>query len=774
MNSTHMDNLLRFTIHDDCIESDNTFFYFYRYYPPSTDIMTAAEIELEIAHFAKLLDSMEQPFCMFATDKVEDLSDIRGHYASLNPKYDAYTSEIISRIDDTESSSAAVQRAFYFILPCQRKEEVAYNRFAGKGYYIDTVTKNELATLLRNFYVREFVTTPIHTLEAEILQDKKVAKQLAKRPELMSRELERRLLPRRMDFLVNSALANGAKRKTVMVRNLPQKIDPCAMLQAATMRGTSFMMRFTPMNTGSVKRMTDAALNNKKVQIGSAKATNIIEANEETKSLLNFYKSISSSKMKVFFTSIYIELYEKSDKEMAAKLEKLMECFPTGVTLDHLQREQKHGFLSVQPLGKDYFLPEANNLPSTTAAALYPFGYSSRLDAKGMYLGITKRGGAFFLDLLRRDKGATNSNFTIIGDSGQGKSTLMKKIIENLTLFGVSCFTLDPENEYGTLFRNLGGTVYKAIDGQSRINPFDVRWLYRADDELDDDDVMGKALQNKSMFFQHLSWLKDFFRVLFPGLDDLDAQALMVLVQEVYAAKGIDAQSEFQMLQAVDYPTMSEVYEYIETYDCSTNRLISEDIIRRLLLRLRECYDGALSLIFNGHTNIKNADMICFELAELLEGSKDRTQAVLFNITTWIWTQIMKRDRKIAFNLDELYLFLQNPIMVKYISSFVKRVRKYGSLMGIATQQLADCLRPDISTYTTALFNNSTHQFFFHPGMIDADLVQEKLKLTPGEMETIAKPNQGHCLVKTGTEKYYIHVDRLPYEIELFGTGGGK
>ena len=99
--------------------------------------------------------------------------------------------------------------------------------------------------------------------------------------------------------------------------------------------------------------------------------------------------------------------------------------------------------------------------------------------------------------------------------------------------------------------------------------------------------------------------------------------------------------------------------------------------------------------------------MINFSLLELLEGSKDRTQAVLFNLATWIWSQIALRRWKILFNMDELYLFLENQFMVRWICSCVKRVRKYQALVGVATQQLADCLRPDIATYPTALFNNS-------------------------------------------------------------------
>ena len=767
--------LIDFSLHDGYVESGSKNFYFYRYFPPNTDIMSEQEIAEEIENLAALFDLMECPFALFATDKVENLKHIRRYYASLDPRFDAITSEVIAQIDDSDDRGTSVLRAFYFIVPAaKQQEETIYNMLVGKGYTVQAADREEIATLLRNYYVREFISADIITLEQLILQNQKVAKQAKKNPQILTKELERRLLPHRIDFHVNCALVNEQCRKTVMVRNLPTEIPPCALMRAATMRGSSFMMRLTPMLSSEVKRMVDAQLNNKKVGFGSGKFTEQIEATDESRTLVEFYKAISTERRQVFYTSIYIELYADSEQEMKLRLDDLQEKLPTGVTLDRLQREQKDAFLSVNPLGSDRFRNEANNLPCLSAAALYPFSYSSRLDERGMLLGATKTGGPFFLDLRQRNAFLTNSNFSIIGDSGQGKSTLMKKIIEYLTVFGVSCLTLDPENEYGTLFRALGGTIYKCVDNRALINPLEVRWLYRDDEEDDEEDALANEMKNQAMFFQHISWLKDFFRVLFPGISDLDVQALIILTQEMYNAHTIGKNTDFTALGAADYPTFSDLYEYIDSYDVEASKIIDKDTVGRLLLRLRECYDGPLSLLFNGHTNIQNANMICFEAMELLEGSKDRTQAVLFNLTTWIWTQVMRRERAIALNLDELYLFFENMIMVKYISSFVKRARKYNAMIGVATQQLLDCLRPDIAAYTTALFNNSTYKFLFHPGKIDMALVQEKLALTPGEAAVIAQPHQGYCLVKAGRDRYYVHIEKMPYEDEIFGTGGGK
>ena len=767
--------LIDFSLHDGYVESGGKNFYFYRYFPPNTDIMSAQEISEEIENLAALFDLMECPFAMFATNKVENLKHIRSYYASLDPRFDAITSEVIAQIDDSDDRGTSVLRAFYFIIPMtKQQDDTIYNALVGKGYTVQPAEREEIATLLRNYFVREFLSAEINTLEQLILQNKKVAKRVKKDPRIMTKELERRLLPHRIDFHVNCAVINEQYRKTVMVRNLPTEIPPCALMRAATMRGTSFMMRLTPMLSSEVKRMVDAQLNNKKVGFGSGKFTEQIEATDESRTLVEFYKSISTERRQVYYTSIYIELYAASEQDMKLRLDDLQEKLPTGVTIDRLQREQKDAFLLVNPWGSDRFQTEANNLPSLSAAALYPFSYSSRLDERGMLLGETKTGGPFFLDLRQRNAYLTNSNFSIIGDSGQGKSTLMKKIIEFLSVFGVTCLTLDPENEYGQLFRALGGTIYKCVDNRALINPLEVRWLYRDDEGEDEEDILVNEMKNQAMFFQHISWLKDFFRVLFPGISDLDVQALMILTQEMYNAHGIGKNTDFTKLSAADYPTFSDLYEYIDQYDTTASKIMDKETVGRLLLRLRECYDGPLSLLFNGHTNIQNANMICFEAMELLEGSKDRTQAVLFNLTTWIWTQVLRRERAIALNLDELYLFFENMIMVKYISSFVKRARKYNAMIGVATQQLLDCLRPDIAPYTTALLNNSTYKFLFHPGKIDMALVQEKLALTAGEAAAIALPHQGYCLVKAGRDRYYVHIEKMPYEDELFGTGGGK
>lgn len=774
MKKSNIDQLIQFELLENCILSQGVYYHFFRYYPPNTDIMTEKKIDAEIENFAALLNSLEKSICLFATDKVEDLSEIREFYTSLNPKYDPFISEIIAQIDDTDSKSTSVQRAFYFIFPADSAKTDLYHVITAKGYRIECPTQNELVTLLRNYYLREFVACDIYTLEQELLQDPKLQKAIQKKSTVLSHAIAQRLLPHRMDFLVYHAQQNMTRRRTVMIHNLPSSIPQAALMKIATMKNTSFCMRLTPMSGISIRNLTNAQSRQRVWKGSSREVTEKLEANAEHQQLLEFYNDITRQKLSVFYTSVYVECYGKSEEELNQTVAQVVDALSmVNITTETLVREQKEGFLSVNPLGKDLFLSDANNLPSTTAAALYPFTYSNRMDSKGMLLGSSTTGGALYLDILTRQDGQTNSNFSIVGSSGMGKSYLMKKMITFLTMFGVSCFTLDPEDEYLDLYRNLGGTIYNCVEGNARINPLEVRCLRGSQEDLEEQDELSE-LKGMAMFFQHLSWLKDFFRVLLPQIKETELAALMFLTQEMYATYGIDKNTDFSALSITQYPTIGDLYTFIERYDIPSSRLVTEEIVCNLLLHLRECYDGSLSILFNGHTNIKNANMINFSVAALLEGSKDRTQAVLFNITTWIWTQVTKRQRAIAFNIDEMYLFLENPTMVKYISSFVRRARKYNALIGTATQQVADCLREDIAMYTSAIFNISSYKFLFYPGEIDLDMVQEKLKLSQGEILKISKPRKRHCLLCAGDERYYMEVGSFEYEKELFGKAGGR
>ena len=123
--------------------------------------------------------------------------------------------------------------------------------------------------------------------------------------------------------------------------------------------------------------------------------------------------------------------------------------------------------------------------------------------------------------------------------------------------------------------------------------------------------------------------------------------------------------------------------------------------------------------------------------------------------------------------IDELYLWLTNPVAVTYIRNCLKRVRKKESSLFLASQNLEDFDQPGVRELTRPLFAIPTHQFIFNAGAIDKKFYMENLQLEEAEYELIRYPQRGVCLYKCGNERYHLQVIAPPYKATLFGTAGG-
>lgn len=532
----------------------------------------------------------------------------------------------------------------------------------------------------------------------------------------------------------------------------------------------------TPLQKDNARKLIDEQIRNKAVIGGKSQATEQMDAAQETTDIKNFYAEVTRNQNTIYSVNVYIEIYGKTLEDLANLEQQVkIELAGVGITYDQLNYEQRNGFSSVQPLGSDHFILCSNNLPSKTVAALYPFSYSSLIHPHGMPLGRTDRGGPVYADIFQRDDQITNGVFFISGSAGQGKSYLQKKILTFMVTRGVHCYVMDPENEYSDVTRGLGGVVIDCASGNHKINIFEVRRI-KLEDDVEDGAELPEISNESPMFLQHLSWLKDEFRIMMPEMPDSTLRALMILVQGMYASVGIDQHTDFDRLRHEDYPTFSTLYDYVQKQlSKSSYPMLTKEMISEVLLYINDPTYGELSNIFNGTTTIdvKNNPLICFSMGALMEGSEQRLQAVENNLNTYIWSIVLLREFQVLLSFDELYMYLEQPLMAKYISYFARRSRKYNACIGVATQQLQDCLDESVRRYSSPIINMSSFKFLFYSGQVDLQDMKEALKLTDGEAACISVSNKRHCLLKAGNGKYYMEVGTLPFEAELFGDKGG-
>ena len=252
---------------------------------------------------------------------------------------------------------------------------------------------------------------------------------------------------------------------------------------------------------------------------------------------------------------------------------------------------------------------------------------------------------------------------------------------------------------------------------------------------------------------------------------------LKIMLMKLYARFGIDDFTDFSTLKSEDYPIMSDLYELIEkefyAFDKSKKQLYTEEILQNICLGLHSMCKGAESKYFNGHTNIRDAEFICFGVKGLMDTNKRLKDTLLFNILSYMSNQLLGCGNTVAA-VDELYLFLTNMTAIEYIRNGMKRVRKKESSFILASQNIEDFLLPEIKEFTKPLFSIPSHHFLFNPGNISPTAFIDTLQLEESEYGLIKYPERGTCLYRCGNERYLLQVIAPSFKASLFGSAGGR
>ena len=501
-----------------------------------------------------------------------------------------------------------------------------------------------------------------------------------------------------------------------------------------------------------------------------------VEAAGNLQDVVELLAGIRKSRECLLHVSVFIELKAK-DLETLKNLqsEVQMELARSKISVDRLTLRQKDGFLSVLPWGTNRFGTQYERvLQASSAANFYPFGFSGKTDPQGLYIGRDKFGTNILVDLDRRAEDKTTSNVLILGNSGQGKSYLMKLLLCNIRESGKKVICLDSEQEYEELCESLGGCYIDFLSGKYKINPLEPKaW---SDNPEEPDAACPEAFKKVTRLSQHIAFLKDFFRS-YKDFDDAQVDTIEILLTKLYARFGITDTTDYTEKKGTDFPRMEDFYKLCEeeymTYDRSRKYLYTEDTLQEVCLGIHSMCIGTESKYFNGHTNITDGEFLCFGVKGLMDSNKRLKDAMLFNILSYMSNQLLGEGNTVA-SIDELYLFLTNMTGIEYIRNAMKRVRKKESSVILSSQNIEDFLLPGLREYTKPLFSIPTHQFLFHAGQINPKEYMDALQIEPSEFELIKYPERGTCLYRCGKERYLLQVIAPEYKSKLFGQGGGR
>jgi type IV secretory pathway VirB4 component len=612
-----------------------------------------------------------------------------------------------------------------------------------------------------------------------LTKKKKVELTEEEKEEIRIKDFFDRVLPSTIKFMSDHYIVGDTYRCVWAIKEYPPTTEELALFsQLADRNNVTLRMYSRLVDAAEQRKIIQNATRRNKLHTGSDDALENITAEGNLEDVVTLIANLRKNKEPLLHCAVFLELKaENMDKLREVQSEITMELTRSKMTVDRLTLRQKEGFLSVLPMGWNVFREQFERvLPASSVANLYPFNYSGKTDPKGFFIGRDKYGTNILVDFDRRAEDKTNANCLILGNSGQGKSYLMKLILTNLRESGKRIISLDPEAEYEELTEALGGCYIDFMSGKYIINPLEPKSLGEYDDDEDITDE-PEAHRKVTRLSQHIAYLKDFFRA-YKEFSDTELDTLEIIITKLYTNFGITDYTDFDKLKATDYPILSDLYELLnkefkEYNSEKTKQIYTEETLQSLCLGLDSMCVGTESKYFNGHTNIADDNFLCFGVKGLLDTNRRLKDAMLFNILSYMTNELLSKGNTVAA-IDELYLFLTNMTAIEYIRNASKRVRKKESAVILASQNIEDFMLEGIREYTKPLFSIPTHQFLFNAGNIEPKTYIDIMQLEPSEFELIKYPERGTCLYRCGNERYLLQVIAPDFKQKMFGKAGGR
>ena len=585
------------------------------------------------------------------------------------------------------------------------------------------------------------------------------------------------ILPSTIKFFSDHYIVGDSYRSVWAIREYPPSTEEQAILsQLADRNGVTLRIYHRLVESMEQRKIIQNATRRNTMKSGGNDMNDTIEAEGNLHDVIELLANLRKNREPLLHCSVFIELKAKNMealKELQSEIS--MELTRSKLSVDRLTLRQKEGFLSVLPVGANQFGAQFERvLPASSVANLYPFNFSGKTDPEGLYIGRDKFGTNILVDFDRRAEDKTTSNILILGNSGQGKSYLLKLILTNVRESGKSIICLDPESEYIDLCANLGGCYIDFLSGEYTINPLDPKAWSDGTEEIDS--TTPEAFKKQTRLSQHIAFLKDFFRS-YKDFSDAQIDTIEILLSKLYARFGITDSTDYSKMKPTDYPIMEDFYKLCEeefmTYDKQRKYLYTEQTLQEVCLGINSMCVGAESRYFNGYTNITDDAFLVFGVKGLMDTNKRLKDAMLFNILSFMSNQLLGKGNTAA-SIDELYLFLTNMTAIEYIRNAMKRVRKKDSSIILASQNIEDFLIPSIREFTKPLFSIPTHQFLFNAGQINPQEYMDALQVEASEFDLIKYPERGTCLYRCGNERYLLQVIAPEYKSALFGKAGGR
>ncbi len=592
-------------------------------------------------------------------------------------------------------------------------------------------------------------------------------------------------VPEKIKFSSAKYNIDGNNYRTYAITEYPLQVGNAWGTSFFLLDRTKVVMKFKKAPKFDSEKKIDKAIMDMETRLSkTGKSSTRIEITTHLQTLRNLLAELKNNNQQLYDVNTFITCEDAARKDVKAVLKQ------EGYRYTELFARQIDAFISTGISMRDNIKELQRGIPTYTLAGVFPFVSSELQDENGFYIGDNEY--PVFIDFFKRDAQRVNSNMMIIGKSGSGKSFATKTLLANFSADNTKIFICDPEKEYAKLTDSLHGKLIDVGSSlQGIINPFHViRALDKDDDEKEDNEENGKSKKERQddSFNQHLQFLEQFFRTILEGISSDAFEIINSLVLDLYARFNIDENTELKDLKPTDYPTFDDLYDLLQERlqtakeEFTLNNLrVAEAYIRKF------AKGGRNSNLWNGPTSIEtNENFVCFNFQSLIAGNNDMlTNAQMLLVFKYIENEIINNkdynkihntNRKIIVVVDEAHTFInpKYPIALNFMTAMAKRIRKYGGMQIVITQNINDFVgSEEIKRQSTAVINACQYSLIFSLSPNDVNDLIELYKNSGGinktERNRIVSATVGQAFVITSpTARTMVQIHPLDYVTSIF------
>lgn len=515
-----------------------------------------------------------------------------------------------------------------------------------------------------------------------------------------------------------------------------------------------------------------------RIRLNRTKIKNLQDTSTDYEELSNsiqagyYIKEGIANNEDLFYMSTFITISAKGYEELMWRKQQVTDMLKSmDIAVSDCRFQQEAAFRSVMPFL--YIEPSLEkraqrNVLTGGAASTYMFTSYEISDDNGVLLGINRYNNSFcIVDFFNTQK-HKNGNLNMVGTSGSGKTFALQLLAGRMRMRGIQCFILAPikGHEFYRACNKIGGTYVKIAPGSRHcINVMEIRHTISPVKELIDE---ADFVELDSTLALKIQQLMIFFSLLIPDMSNEEEQLLDEALVKTYGAFGITHDNDSLYEDKNANPPKMKVMPVLG--DLHKN-LLGNPMTERIAVILSRFVTGSAQS-FNQQTNVNlDNDYVVLDLSDL----KGKLLPVGMMIALdYVWDKI-KSDiiKKKAIMIDEIWQLVgatSNRLAAEFCLTIFKTIRGFGGIAVSATQDLSDFFGLDDGKYGRAIINSSQNKIVLNLEPDEAKYVQDVLKLTKTEIDSITRFERGEALICSGANKVPVSIKASPAERELITT----